>query len=572
MNWNSHQFEPLDWLIIALGVGIVSWLVYRSIQKSKKAKLGGETSSDYFLSGRNETWFAVGAAIFAANIGSEHLVGLAGAGASSGMAMAHWEMQGWLILVLGWVFVPFYEHSRVFTMPEFLMRRYTRGTSSALSIITLLSYVLTKVSVTAFTGGIFFESLLGLPFWYGAIGLVAITGVFTVFGGMKGVMTISSIQTPILIIGAFLVLFLGLNALGDGSIVNGWHQMLLFAQNPHSVTSGEGASQVTKVLSGTNHLIHSDPSDPLFGAYPGVGVILGAAIIGFWYWCTDQHIVQRVLAAKNMDQARKGTIFAGYLKVLPVFMFLIPGMIAAALQAKGASGFHMAQTDEAFGSMVLYVLPMGVKGFVTIGFISALVTSLAAHFNSSATLFTMDFYKHYHPEASEAKLVWIGRVATIAVVVLGLVWIPVMRSLSGVLYQYLQEVQSLLAPAIAAVFILGIFTKKVTPKAGEIGIITGFIIGMDRLAIKIIQPACMQWFLDINWLWFSIYLLLFTMLLMVVISFFTQPASEEQLKGITFLTQSPEQKAETRASWSKADVATTIGVVVLCVLFYCYFW
>ena len=546
MNWHSTQFEMLDWAIIVVGVATVAWFVYRAIQKSKAEKTGGETSDDYFLSGRSETWFTIGAAIFAANIGSEHLVGLAGAGAETGMGMAHWEMQGWMILILGWFFVPFYEHSKIFTMPEFLNRRFTRNTSSALSLITLISYVLTKVSVTAITGGVFFEGLLGLPFWYGALGLVALTGVFTIFGGMKGVMTISAIQTPILIVGAFLVLFLGLNALGDGSIVQGWENMLAHAQ---TMNKGEDGTAY-----GINHLMHFNESDPLYGRFPGFGVFIGAAI------------------------------------VLPVFMFLIPGMIAAALYARpdfaalmtDASGNKV--TDEAFSAMVRYVLPVGVKGIVTIGFISALVTSLAAHFNSSATLFTMDFYKHYHPEASEQKLVWMGRMATLAVVVFGVLWIPVMQMMGKSLYGILQEMQSLIAPAIAAVFIMGVFTKKITPKAGEVGIIVGFLVGMVRLAIMAIFPAkvgsadflaypqFIQDFLSINWLWFEIYLLIFTMLLMVVVSFFTKQASEEKLKGITFLTQSAEQKAATRASWSTLDVITSIGVVALCVAFYIYFW
>ncbi|MDR2627168.1 MAG: sodium/solute symporter, partial [Dysgonamonadaceae bacterium] len=477
-----------------------------------------------------------------------------------------WEMQGWMILILGWLFVPFYKHSGVFTMPEFLNRRYTRRTSSWLSVITLISYVLTKVSVTAFTGGIFMESLLGLPFWYGAIGLVALTGFFTVFGGMKGVMTLSKIQTPILIIGSFLVLFLGLAALGGGSISTGWTAML-----DHAKTLNQGF--------GTNHLMHFDEADPLYAKFPGVWVFVGAAIIGFWYWCTDQHIVQRVLGGKNMDEMRKGTILAGYLKILPVFMFLIPGMIAAALAAKSGSGFTMGSTDEAFGSMVKFVLPAGVKGIVTIGFICALVASLAAFFNSCATLYTVDFYKPKHPEASEKKLVWIGRLATWAVVVLGLVWIPVMMSL-GSLYAYLQDVQSLLAPAIVAVFVLGIFFKKITPKAGEAGIIVGFIIGMIRLVCNIFKPelnaidsvSCLGWFWNTNWLIFEIYLLLFIVLVMVATSFFTPQAGEEKLKGITFATQSPAQRAETKASWSWVDVITSLGVAAACIAFYIYFW
>lgn len=562
MNWNSHEFLWIDWAIIIVGMCSVIWAVWRAVNKEKRLQ-GGESSRNYFLGG--EPWYVMGAAIFAANIGSEHLVGLAGAGAETGMGMAHWEMQGWMILILGWLFVPFYKHSGVFTMPEFLNRRYTRKTSSWLSIITLISYVLTKVSVTAFTGGVFMESLLGLPFWYGAIGLILLTGVFTVFGGMKGVMTLSKIQTPILIIGSFLVLFLGLNALGEGSIATGWTNML-----DHAKSLNEGH--------GTNHLMHFDKNDPLYENFPGFWVFIGAAIIGFWYWCTDQHIVQRVLGGKDMNEMRKGTILAGYLKILPVFMFLIPGMIAVALASKPESGFLMASTDEAFGSMVKFVLPAGIKGIVTVGFICALVASLAAFFNSCATLYTVDFYKPKHPDATDKKLVWVGRAATWVVVVLGLIWIPIMMGL-GSLYKYLQEVQSLLAPSIVAVFIMGIFSKKITPKAGEVGIILGFAIGMLRLIANIFKDtlnsfdlSLIDWFWNTNWLIFEIYLLVLTILAMVGVSFFTKRASEEKLHGLTYFTQSDAQKAETKASWSYWDIITSLGVVLLCALFYAYFW
>jgi len=542
----------LDWIVLILFfsclLGIVLWVI-----KHKK-----DNTSDYFLSGRSETWLAVGAAIFAANIGSEHLVGLAGAGAESGMAMAHWEMHGWLILILGWVFVPFYSRSKVFTMPEFLQMRYNQSTSSFLSIITLVGYVLTKVSVTAYTGGIFLKTVFGIEsiggidfFWIAAVGLVLITGIFTVLGGMKGIMMISVVQTPILLGGALTILILGLIKLGDGGLLNGWHEMVKYTDSMNSQNM---------------HLIR-EASDPKF---PGIGVIFGAAIIGFWYWCTDQHIVQRALAAKNLTQARRGSIFAGYLKISPVFLFLIPGMIAAVLKAKGIIMFE--GNDKAYGSLVTYLLPIGIKGLVVVGFMAALMTSLAAHFNSSATLFTIDFYKKYRPEASEHKLVWIGRVATITVVVLGLVWIPMMKGLGAVLYEYLQNVQSLIAPAIAAVFLLGVFNRRITPKAGQWGLIIGFSLGMLRLLLLIFKPAVFQPLLDINWLHFCIFLFFFTMALMVAISFFTPKADDLKIQGITYFSRTPQQIAESRASWSKWDVFNTLVVVAFCVAFYIYFW
>ncbi len=542
----------LDWAIIGLYF-ILLVMIVRWVLKHKK-----DDTSDYFLSGRGETWLAVGAGIFGANIGSEHLVGLAGAGASSGMAMAHWEMQGWMILILGWVFVPFYAHSMVFTMPEFLKRRFNRNASSTLSLITLIGYVITKVSVAAYTGGIFLEAVFGIKtidgvdfFWIAAIGTVIITGIFTIVGGMKSILLISVIQTPILIVGAFLILILGLYKLGQGHMVQGWANMVQSAGDKM-------------------HLIHTNPNDPLYKQFPGVSVIFGAAIIGFWYWVTDQAIVQRVLSAKNMHQARTGSIFAGYLKLLPVFMFLIPGIIAAALRARGDLMF--VGDDKAYGSLVAFLLPIGIKGIVVVGFLAALMTSLAATYNSAATLYTIDFYKPSHPQASEKKLVIVGRVATLIVVILGVVWIPIMRDLGDVLYEYLQKVQSLIAPAIAAVFILGVFSRKITPKAGEWGLIIGFVIGMFRLLLMILKPASFQWFLDINWLNFSIFLFFFTMALMIIISLFTKKPGEENLQGLTYFSQTPDQRLETRTSWTKWDILNSVIIVGLCVAFYIYFW
>lgn len=581
MNWNSHEFIWLDWAVLLVGIVLVAWAVYRSIQKDKQ-KMKGADSQDY-LFGKGEPWYVIGAAIFAANIGSEHLVGLAGTGAKDGVGMAHWEMQGWMILLLGWLFVPFYQLlndklGKIITMPDFLKYRYTKRTGSWLSIITLIAYILTKVSVTAFTGGIFFEYLLGLPFWYGALGLIIITAIFTVVGGMKGVMTMSAIQTPILIIGSFLVLILGLLALGQGNIADGWGNMMDYARNAH-----EGY--------GINHMFHWEEGDPMYHEYPGFAVFIGASIIGFWYWCTDQHIVQRVLGQQKgednsvvMRRARRGTIAAGYFKILPVFMFLIPGMVAVALAQDPNSGIVMDltnqhDTDGAFAMMVKNILPAGVKGFVTIGFICALVTSLAAFFNSCATLFTEDFYKHMKKGKSESHYVFVGRAATVVVVLLGLAWLPIMMNM-GNLYSYLQGIQSLLAPSMVAVFALGIFSKKITPKAGEWGLIGGFLIAMLRLVTNVLTESgnatmhgefweMTAWFWQTNWLIFEIWLLVFIIIMMIVVSFFTPAPSKEQVEGITFTS---DYKKEIWKSWNKWDIITSAGVVILCALFYAYFW
>lgn len=574
MNWNDTEFNWLDWAVLLIGVIGVIWAVWRSVVKDKKAQQGEDSSA--YLFGKGEPWYVIGMAIFAANIGSEHLVGLAGTGAKSGVGMAHWEMQGWMILILGWLFVPFYQllinkMGKIITMPDFLKFRYTPRTGSWLSIITLVAYILTKVSVTALTGGIFFEYLWGLNFWVGAIGLIVLTTVFTVFGGMKGVMTLSTIQTPILVIGSFLVLFLGLATLGGGNIAEGWTSMMNYC---NQLNNGYG----------TTHMFHWEEGDAMYQEYPGFVVFLGATIIGFWYWCTDQHIVQRVLGQvpgesneEVMKRARRGTIAAGFFKVLPCFMFLIPGMIAAALAEKGA--IQMPETDAAFAIMVKSVLPAGIKGVVTIGFICALVASLAAFFNSCATLFTEDFYKPMKKGLTEEHYVFVGRVATVVVVILGFAWLPIMMKMDT-LYNYLQGIQSLLAPAMAAVFAMGIFSKKITPKSGEYAMIVGFLLGMLRLVTNVITDtgkAAMEgafwentaWFWQTNWLVFECWLLVFLIVFMIVVSCFTPAPSKEQVEAITFTA---DFKRSIRESWGLFDIVGTLFVIGLCGAFYWYFF
>ncbi|MCX6227424.1 MAG: sodium:solute symporter [Bacteroidia bacterium] len=549
-------FHWLDWAVLGLfGLALVGIVVWVSRMKE-------ETSSDYFLAGRDATWLAIGSSIFASNIGSEHLVGLAGAGASTGMAMAHWEMHGWLILVLGWVFVPFYARSGVFTMPEFLERRYNSGARSLLSIISLVSYVLTKVAVTVYAGGIVFKQVLGIEtfmgidfFWISAIGLVVITGLFTVIGGMKSVLYTAILQTPVLLIGSVVILVVGLAKLG------GWHELMEICRQ-----------QTTPLGDSMTSLIRSK-DDPNF---PWTGVILGSAIIGFWYWCTDQYIVQRVLSGRDQKQARRGAIFGGYLKLTPVFIFLIPGMIAFALNKKGL--MPLSSSDAAFPTMVSNLLPIGLKGVVVGGLLAALMSSLASLFNSSATLFTVDFYKKYRPVSTEKHLVKVGRWATVVVTILGVLWIPVMKSLGQVLYQYLQDVQSLLAPGIASVFLLGVFWKRASSSGGLWGMIVGFVLGMTRLGLKIFQNSIdpdgflFRTFLAPNWLHYCIYLFFICIATIVLVSLFTKRVSEERLVGLTYFSSTPEQRAETRASYDKWDIINSVIILSVVIGFYIYFW
>ncbi len=557
----------LDWIVIILFfaalVGIIVWV---SRQKQN-------TASDYFLGGKDATWLAIGASIFASNIGSEHLIGLAGAGASSGMAMAHWEIQGWMILLLGWVFVPFYTRSMVYTMPEFLERRYNGASRSILSIISLISYVLTKVAVTVYAGGLVFQQVFGIDrlwgidfFWIAAIGLVLITAIYTILGGMKSVLYTSVLQTPILLLGSLIILVLGLKELG------GWDEMMRVCS---AVEVNDYGDTMTNLI--------RDNRDP---NYPWLGALIGSAVIGFWYWCTDQFIVQRVLSGKDEKEARRGTIFGAYLKLLPVFLFLIPGMIAFALSTRGievnGEVFKLSTPDAAFPTLVAKLLPAGVKGLIVCGILAALMSSLASLFNSSAALFTIDFYQRYKPDTDPKKLVRIGQAATVVIVLLGVLWIPVMRSIGNVLYNYLQDVQSVLAPGIAAAFLMGVCWKRATAQGGMWGLIAGLGIGITRLCAKIyysnaaVLPGDQNWFkwmfYDSNWLFFCGWMLVFCMLVVVVVSLFTKAPDPEKIRGLVFGTSTPEQKAATRASWNKWDVIHTVIILCITAAFYWYFW
>lgn len=560
-----QALATLDWLVIGLFfialIGIIVWVVR---QKQND-------SADYFLGGRDATWIAIGASIFASNIGSEHLIGLAGAGASSGMAMAHWEIQGWMILILGWVFVPFYSRSMVYTMPEFLERRYNPQSRTILSVISLISYVLTKVAVTVYAGGLVFQQVFGIKelwgidfFWIAAIGLVLLTALYTIFGGMKSVLYTSVLQTPILLLGSLIILVLGFKSLG------GWDEMMAICSG---VTVNEYGDTMTNLIRSNN-----DPD------YPWLGALLGSSIIGFWYWCTDQFIVQRVLSGKDEKEARRGTIFGAYLKLLPVFLFLIPGMIAFAMNQKGivvnGETFVLATPDAAFPTLVAKLLPAGVKGLVVCGILAALMSSLASLFNSSAMLFTIDFYKRFKPNTPEKKLVTIGQIATVVIVILGILWIPIMRSVGDVLYNYLQDVQSVLAPGIAAAFLLGICWKRTSALGGMWGLISGMVIGLTRLGAKVYysnvtdaaDSAFKYLFYDLNWLFFCGWMLLFCLLVVIVVSLVTPAPDARKIQGLVFGTSTPEQRAATRASWGTWDVIHTVIILCITAAFYWYFW
>lgn len=525
--------ETLDWIVIGVYFLILFGIAVWVIRKRKN------NTEDYFLAGRNAGWFVVGASIFASNIGSEHVVGLAGTGAASGMPMAHFELHAWIVLLLGWVFLPFYARSGVFTMPEFLERRFNSTARWFLSIISLVGYVITKVSVSVYAGGVVIEALTGVNFWTGAVITVVITGLYTILGGMRAVIYTEALQTIVLILGSGAVTFIGLYQIG------GWGEL--------------------REIAGSAHFDMWRPAtDPDF---PWTGLLFGGTIVGIWYWCTDQYIVQRTLTAKNINVGLKGSIFGAYLKLTPVFIFLLPGIIAYAMTKTGQ--LELESSDQALPTMMATLLPTGIKGVAAAGLLAALMSSLASVFNSCSTLFTVDIYKKIRPESSEKQLVNVGRVATLIVVMLGIAWIPVMANISGVLYEYLQSVQSYIAPPITVVFLLGIFWKRINSKGALATLIGGFLLGMSRLVLELNKEKLsgfLHTWATMNFLHFCILLFVICLVICIAVSLATEKPEQKRLDGLTYGTLTDEDKASNKKRYDLKDVvlsAVLIGIIIL---------
>ncbi|PIB30567.1 sodium:solute symporter [Maribacter sp. 4G9] len=527
-----QTLDTFDWVAIVfyflILLGIAVWVIRKK----------EDNTEDYFLAGRNIGWFVVGASIFASNIGSEHVVGLAGAGASDKLPMLIYEIHAWIVLILGWVFLPFYARSGVFTMPEFLEKRFDARSRWVLSIFSIVAYVLTKISVTIYAGGVVVSALLGIDFWTGAIATVILTGIYTVLGGMRAVVYTETLQAVLLVLGAAVLTYLGLEKVG------GWGSLVETAK-PEYLN------------------MWRPPSDPDF---PWPSLVISSTIVGIWYWCTDQYIVQRALTAKNIKEGRRGTIFGAVMKLMPVFLFLIPGVIALALKMKGE--LHWDSPDEAFPVLMSNVLPSGLRGLVAAGLLAALMSSLASVFNSVSTLFTVDIYKKLRPNTPEKKLVRTGQLATVVVVIIGIIWIPIMANISGVLYEYLQSVQSYIAPPITAVFLLGIFHKRINGLGAFATLIMGIIVAAIRIVLELIKEDLNpDGFLykmgSMNFLTFGAWFFLACVLFAVVVSLFAPAPSAEQVANLTFGTISEEEKRKNKNSYNWKDIVISILVLAV---------
>ena len=584
----SHM-AGIDWLMIALYFAVLLGVAWWVVRKNK------DTAADYFLAGRNLGWWVIGASIFASNIGSEHIVGLAGSGAKDGVALAHYELHAWCLLVLAWVFVPFYMRSQVFTMPEFLERRFSVGSRYVLSIVSIITFILSKIAVGIFAGGIVFGTLLPElqitigstvidSFWIGSIAVIVLTGMYTVIGGMRAVAYNDAVQVVVLIGGSALLTFYGLHKLG------GWGELRqicgseMFNLWKPLVPAGQVATWApVKEFNAAGVIVKQ--AWYFNNNFPWLGMAICAPVIGLWYWCTDQYIVQRALGAPNQKIAREGSIFAAFLKLFPVYLFIIPGMICFALVKKNmipemTAAFAEKGSQGAFPMMVQYLLPAGLRGIVVAGLLSALMGSLAGVFNACSTLFTVDIYEKLRPKASQSELVRMGRIATAVMVVIALLWIPVVKGAHG-LYEYLQSVQGYLAPPIFVVFFFGVFWKRLNKQGCFWAMVVGFIVGIFRMAVdtpitlglfKEYDTGSFLWIINnINFQYFSILITLVSAVVMVAVSYLTDEPNQPQIQGLTFATASAEDKALTRASWNWMDVLGSLVIMACIIGAYLYF-
>jgi SSS family solute:Na+ symporter len=581
-------------LYFALLLGVAWWVV----SKNK------DNATDYFLAGRNLGWWVIGASIFASNIGSEHIVGLAGSGAKDGVAMAHYELHAWCLLVLAWVFVPFYMRSMVFTMPEFLERRFSTGSRYVLSIVSLVTFVVSKIAVGIFAGGVVFATLLPEmhigsidSFWVGSVLVIVLTGLYTVLGGMRAVAYTDAVQVIVLIGGSALLTFYGLSTLGDGGIFAGWGKLReycgseMFNLWKPLVPAGQVATWAPVIELNTAGAI-TKQAWYFNSNFPWLGMAICAPVIGLWYWCTDQYIVQRALGAPNQKVARQGSIFAAFLKLFPVYLFIIPGLICFALAKSGkvpglaevynpVTGQATAASQGAFPLMVQHLLPAGLRGIVVAGLLSALMGSLAGVFNACSTLFTVDIYQKLRPKATQSQLVKMGRTATVVMVLIAMAWIPVVKGAHG-LYEYLQSIQGYLAPPIFVVFFFGVFWKRLNAKGCLWAMVIGFVVGLFRMLVD--TPVTMSngtfkytegsflWIINnINFQYFSILITIISAVVMVVVSYMTEEPNQAQISGLTFATATAEDKAKTRSSWGAKEVIFSLFIMACITFAYVYF-
>ena len=522
--------HPIDIIILVAYFAVVFGIGAYFFQRAK-------TSKSYFLADRSVGWIAVGASLFASNISSEHFIGLAGSGASSGLAVGSFEwLAVFMSMILAWVFVPFYLRSGVYTMPEFLERRYGPACRWYLTTVSVIAYVVTKISVSLYAGALVLQAVLGWDFYTSATVMVVTTGIYTVFGGLAAVIYTELLQAVVLLLGAATLTIIGLGEVG-------------------------GMAGLRAALPADYFHMIKPSSD---AAFPWTGIFFGAPILGIWYWCTDQMIVQRVLGAKNEAHARGGALLCGFLKILPVFVLVLPGLIARAL-------YPDINGDAAYPTLVIRLLPTGLVGFMVAALMAALMSSLAATFNSASTLVTFDVYKKLKPGATEKQLVGVGRMVTVVMVGLSMAWVPFIKYLSSEVYIYLQSVQAYISPPIAAVFLVGVFWPRANRSGAIASLVVGAVLGAARFLFELNRGSALvsgspvlSWLVAVNFLHFAVLLFAVSLVVLVGVSLVTAPESMAKLRGLTFATLDEDYRPAAGAARSMftMQVVATVALAL----------
>ncbi|XP_070259038.1 sodium/glucose cotransporter 4 isoform X1 [Myotis yumanensis] len=536
------------YFIFVVGVGV--WSSFRA----SRGTVGG-----YFLAGRSMTWWPIGASLMSSNVGSGLFIGLAGTGAAGGLAVGGFEWNAtWLLLALGWVFVPVYIAAGVVTMPQYLQKRFGgQRIQVYMSVLSLILYIFTKISTDIFSGALFIQMALGWNLYLSTVALLVVTAVYTIAGGLTAVIYTDALQTVIMVGGALVLMFLGFKEVG-------WYPGLeqRYQQAIPNVT----------VPNTTCHLPRPDAfhmlRDPVSGDIPWPGLIFGLTVLATWCWCTDQVIVQRSLSAKSLSHAKGGSVLGGYLKILPMFFIVMPGMISRALYpdevgcvdpdvCQRVCGARVGCSNIAYPKLVIALMPIGLRGLMIAVIMAALMSSLTSIFNSSSTLFAIDVWQRFRKKATEQELMVVGRVFVVFLVVISILWIPIIQSSnSGQLFDYIQSITSYLAPPVTALFLLAIFCKRITEPGAFWGLMFGLVVGFLRMILEFSYsaPACGEVdqrpavLKDFHYLYFALILCGLTAIVMVIVSLCTTPIPEEELARLTWWTRNhPRYELEKEA-------------------------
>ncbi|XP_005423245.2 sodium/glucose cotransporter 4 [Geospiza fortis] len=539
----AAAFSVADIVVVVLYfVFILAVGIWSSVRASR-GTVGG-----YFLAGRSMSWWPIGASLMSTDVGSGSFIGLAGTAAAGGIAVGGFEWNAiWPLLALGWIFVPVYIAAGVVTLPEYLKKRFGgQRLQIYTSVLSLMIYIFTRISTDIFAGALFIRTALGWNLYLSTVVLLAVTAVYTIAGGLTAVIYTDVLQTLIMVLGALVLMFIGFEKVG-------WYEGL---KEKYST-----AIPKITVPNTDCHLPRADAfhlfRDPITGDLPWPGLVFGLTVVALWCWCTDQVMVQRSLSAKNLSHAKGGSVFAGYLKLFPVFFLVMPGMISRALfpdevacvdpeVCKRICGAAVGCSNIAYPKLVIELMPDGLRGLMIAVMMAALMSSLTSVFNSSSTLFVLDIWQRVRRQASEQELMIVGRVFTLVLVVASILWIPMVQSAnSGKLFDYIQAISSYLSPPIAALFILAIFCKRVNEPGAFWGLMAGFVVGVVRMILEFSysapscgeedrRPAVLK---DVHYLYFALILFVLTSIVTVLVSLCTPPIPEEKLDGLMWWTR-----------------------------------